>query len=83
MSVGDTEHLMAVETSFSKGAILDVWDASYPMLQVNHFDADKDESLICRVFIKAEMILLFVYVELHTIYFGVIFYTVLSNNSFS
>ena len=72
MSGGDTEHLVAVQTSFPKGAILDIWDTS----KVNYFAADKGKSLICRVFIKPDMILLWVYVEFHMIYFQMIFYTV-------
>ena len=58
MSGRDTEHLMAVQTSFPKGAILDTRDAS----KVN-FAADKGNSLMCRVFIKADMILFCVYVK--------------------
>ena len=34
-------------------------------LKVNYFAADKGKSLICRIFIKAEMILFCVYAELH------------------
>ena len=68
----DTEHLMAVQTSFLKGVILDIWDAS----KVNYFAADKGKTLICRVFIKADMVLFCVYVKSHIFYFQMIFYTV-------
>ena len=44
------KHLMAVETSFSKGPILDMQDE-----KVKHFAADKGESLNCRVSIEAKM----------------------------
>ena len=66
------EHLMAVQTSSPKGAILDIRDAC----EVNYFAADKFKSLICRVFVKAEMILFCVYAEFHIICFHLIFYTV-------
>ena len=45
---------MGVETLFPKGAKLDMWDASWK----NYFAANEGKSLTCRVFIKAEMILL-------------------------
>ena len=67
----DTEHLMAVQTSFLKGVILDIWDAS----KVNYFAADKGKSLICKFFIKAD-ILFCLYLEFHVIYFQMVFYTV-------
>ena len=47
MSGCDEEYLMAVQTSFPMGAILDIWDAS----KVNYSAADKCKGLICRVFI--------------------------------
>ena len=50
MSSCDMKHLMAVETSFSKGPILDMQDE-----KVKHFAADKGESLNCRVSIEAKM----------------------------
>ena len=56
---------MAVQTSFPKGAILDISDA----FTVNYFAADKSKSLICRGFIKADMILFYMYVEFHIIFF--------------
>ena len=46
-------------------------------LKVNYFAADEGESLICRVFMKAEMVLLCVYAEFQLIYFQMISYTVL------
>ena len=55
----DTEHLMAVQTLFPKGAILDIWDAS----KVNYFDADKGKIFICRAFIKTDMVLFCLYVK--------------------
>ena len=54
------------------GAIFDMRDAS----EVNYFAADKGWTLICRVFIKAEMILFCVYAEFYIICFQMIFYTV-------
>ena len=62
---------MAVQNSFPKSAILDIRDAS----KVNYFAADKGKSLICRFFIKAD-ILFCLYLEFHVIYFQVVFYTV-------
>ena len=61
LSDSDTEHLMAVETSIPKGAILDMLEASYIKL------IDEGKSLICRVFIEAEAILFCLYVEFHVI----------------
>ena len=50
----------------------------YKMIfKANYFAADKGKSLTGSAFIKAEMILSCVYVELHVIYFQMIFYTVL------
>ena len=72
-SGGDTERLMAVQNSFPKGAILDSRDAS----KANYFAADKDKSLICRVFIKADMVLFCVYAKFLIIYFQMIFYIVI------
>ena len=63
---------MAVQTLFSKGAILDIRGAS----KVNSFASDKDKSLICRVFLKADMTLFCVYVKFHIIYFLTIFDTI-------
>ena len=45
-------------------------------VKVNYFAADKSKSLICRVFMKIEMILFCVYAEFHIIYFQMVFYTV-------
>ena len=43
-------------------------------LKVNYFAADNSKSLICRVFIKAEMILLYMYAKFNLkIYFQMIF----------
>ena len=39
------------------------------LLKINYFAADEGKSLICTVFIKAEMILLRAYGEFHIIYF--------------
>ena len=63
---------MAVQTSFPKGAILDIQDAS----KVNYFAADTGKSLICWIFIKADVVLSCMYVKFHIIYFQIIFYTV-------
>ena len=73
LSGGDTERLMAVQTSFRKGAILDSRDAS----KAKYFAADKNKSLICRVFIKTDMALFCVYAKFLIIYFQMIFYTVI------
>ena len=73
MSGGDTEHLMAVETSFFKSAVL-MCDM---ILKVNYFAANKGKWLACTVFVKVKMIFLCVYVELQIIYFQMIFCTVL------
>ena len=51
------------------------------MLKVNYFAADKCKSLTCRVFIKAETILVCLYAKFHKIYFQMIFYTILQYNS--
>ena len=59
---------------FSKGAILDIWDA----FKVNYFAVDKDKSLICRVFLKAGMVLFCMYVKFRIIYFQMVFYTVVN-----
>ena len=72
LSGGDTEHFMAVQTLFPKGAILDIRDAS----KVNYFAPDKGRSLTCRVFIKADMVLFCLYKKFHIIYFQIFFYTV-------
>ena len=61
---------MEAEALFPKGAIFDTWD-------VNYFAADEGKSLICRIkimkmkikIIKAEMILLCMYVVFHVTYF--------------
>ena len=72
LSGSDGKHLMVVQISFPKCVILNIHDAS----KINYFAADKGKSLICRVFIKADMILFCVYAEFHIIYFQMIFYTV-------
>ena len=51
-------------------------------LKVNYFAAGKSKGLIIRSFIKAKMIVFCVYAVIHAIYFEMIFYTVLSCNSF-
>ena len=43
--------------------------------EVNHFAAEKGKISICGVFIKAAMILLFVYAGFHLIYLQMIFYS--------
>ena len=66
------EHLMAVQTLFPKGTTPDIRDAS----KVKYFAADKDKSLICWVFIKADIVFFCVYVKFHIIYFQISFYKV-------
>ena len=51
-------------------------------LKVNHFATAKGKSLLCKIFIKAEMIRLHMYAKFHIIRFQIIFYTVLKYNSF-
>ena len=63
---------MAVQTPFPEGAIFDIRDVS----KSNDFAADKNKSLIWRVFIKPDMVFFCVYVKFHIIYFQMIFYTV-------
>ena len=51
------------------------------IFKANYFAADKGKSLTGSAFIKAEMILSCVYVELHVIYFQMIFNTILFKKS--
>ena len=68
-----TAHPNEVETLFSKSAVLDMWDklnwTTLMLINVKVWLLD--------FFIKAEMILLCMYMMFHIIYFQIIFYTIL------
>ena len=66
-------HPNEVETSFSKSAVLDMWDK----LNWTTLMLIKVKVWLLVFFIKAEMILLCMYVVFHIIYFQIIFDTIL------
>ena len=67
-----TAHPNEVETLFSKSAVLDMWDK----LNWTTLMLIKVKVWLLDFFIKAEMILLCMYM-FHIIYFQIIFYTIL------